>query len=108
MQLSSPWVWTSDQRAIRSVSRRPCCASFPSAASLFLSPPLFPDTRIHLEDIPTSRMSNENMQDGDGALNLHLPGLGLVDVEWVKLIKGIGDLDLLDSREMRLTYRGPT
>ncbi|KIK78278.1 hypothetical protein PAXRUDRAFT_834625, partial [Paxillus rubicundulus Ve08.2h10] len=65
-------------------------------------PPLFPDTRIHFEDISTSRMRNENMQDDDGAFNLHLPGLCLVDAEWVNFIEGIGDL--LDSREMRLTY----
>ncbi|KIK74181.1 hypothetical protein PAXRUDRAFT_836051 [Paxillus rubicundulus Ve08.2h10] len=51
-------------------------------------------------------MRNANMQDDDGALNLHIPGLGLVDAEWVKLIEGIGDL--LDSREMRLTYRACT
>ncbi|KIK93132.1 hypothetical protein PAXRUDRAFT_829297 [Paxillus rubicundulus Ve08.2h10] len=40
--------------------------------------PLFPDTRIHFEDISTSRMRNANMQDDDGALNLHLPGLTVV------------------------------
>ncbi|KIK78877.1 hypothetical protein PAXRUDRAFT_16640 [Paxillus rubicundulus Ve08.2h10] len=68
--------------------------------------PLFPDTRIHFEDISTSRMRNANMQDDDGALNLHLPGLGLVDAECVKLIEGIGDL--LDSREMRSRYRART
>ncbi|KIK78192.1 hypothetical protein PAXRUDRAFT_834679 [Paxillus rubicundulus Ve08.2h10] len=64
--------------------------------------PLCPDTRTHFEDISTLRMRNANIQDDDGTLNLHLLGLGLVDAEWVELIKGIRSL--LDGREMRLVF----